>query len=210
MPPTPPPHLRKSPPEIAAAGKAAKGGDDSVDVAEAVKDDDNAPKKKMGRTNWGKEPHRGELKKAIDDYLNKTGNALDSNGEEIKDVYLYAGLVGIPFSTLYRYICPAEDKRRILGNGERGKKKLISNDNIQFIGETFTRLDRANDGASRQEGTDYLMSTVPNLSRAQALRQLTRVVLPKYHKVGLLKKTVQKVQETTSDRIAISLPQQIC
>ena len=156
----------------------------------------------------GKETHRGELEKAIGDYLNKTGNALDSNGEEIKDVYLYAGLVGIPFSTLYRYICPAEDKIRILGNGERGKKKLISNDNIQFIRENFTRLDRANDGASRQEGTDYLMSTVTNLSRAQASRQLTRVVLPKFHEVGLLKKTVQKVQETTSDRIAISLPQQ--
>ena len=114
LPPTPPPHLRKSPPEIAAAGKAAKGGDDSVDVAEAFKDDDNNPKKKRGQNNWGKEPHRGELEKAIDDCLNKTGNALDSNGEEIKDVYLYAGLVGIPFGTLYRYLCPAEDKRRIL------------------------------------------------------------------------------------------------
>ena len=101
-PPTPPPHLWTSPSEIAAAGKAAKGGDDFVDVAEAVKDDDNAPKKKRGRTNWGKEPHRGELEKAIGDYLNKTGNALDSNGEEIKDVYLYASLVGIPFSTFYR------------------------------------------------------------------------------------------------------------
>ena len=62
-PPTPRPHLRKSPPEIAAAGKAAKGGNDSVDVAEAVKDDDNAPKKKRGRTNWGKEPHRGDSKR---------------------------------------------------------------------------------------------------------------------------------------------------
>ena len=52
------------------------------------------------------------------------------------------------------------------------------------------------------------MSTVPNLSRAQASRQLTRVVLTKCHEVGLLKKKVQKFQETTSDRIAISLPQQ--
>ena len=52
------------------------------------------------------------------------------------------------------------------------------------------------------------MSAVPNLTRPQASRQLSRVVIPEGHKAGILKKTVQKVQATTSDRIAISLPQQ--
>ena len=92
-------------------------------------------------------------------------------------------------------------KEGLLEMESEGKRSLSAMITYNSSERFFTRLDRANDGASRQEGTDYLMSTVPNLSRAQASRQLTRVVLPKCHEVGLLKKTVQKVQETTSDRM---------
>lgn len=219
-PPDPPRHLQKSPPEQSAAAAAGEdvedgvnpvedaGGEEEEEEFEDDDVDDVAPKKKKCRINWGKEPHHSKLQKAIDDYLNKTGDALDNNDEWIEDINVYAALVGIPYNTLYKYVCPRAESRRVLGVGTRGRTQLISDDNVKFIGETFVRLDRSNDGASRKEGTDYVMSTVPNLTRPQASRQLSRVILPKCHEAGLLKKGVQKVQATTSDRVAISLPQQ--
>ena len=95
------------------------------------------------------------METAINDWFQKTGDAVDSNGEAIEDASVFAGLVGIPYHTLYKYIHPEEGKRRILGNGERGRQKLLDNDDVQFLGETLARLDRCNDGASKKEGTEH-------------------------------------------------------
>ena len=91
---------------------------------------------------------------------------------------IYAGLVGIPFNTLYRYIHPDEEKRQKLGNGERGRKKLVDGENCDFVAETLARQDRCNDGASRKEAIDIIMDIEPGLTRKQASRQLSRVILP--------------------------------
>ncbi|KAK1739421.1 hypothetical protein QTG54_009964 [Skeletonema marinoi] len=98
---------------------------------------------------------------------------------------VYAGLIGIPFNSLYKYLNPNKDERRILGNGERGRPKLLGVDDVQFLGETLARMDRCNDGASKKEGTDLVMSAVPNLTRPQASRQLSRIVIPEGHKAGI-------------------------
>eukprot|EP00957_Ditylum_brightwellii_P156034 11876390-Ditylum_brightwellii.AAC.1 len=91
------------------------------------------------------------MEKAINDWFKKEGDAVDSNGENIEDMKIYASLVGIPFPSLYKYIHPNEEKRHILGNGERGRRKLLKLEDVQFLGETLCRLDRCNDGASKKE-----------------------------------------------------------
>jgi len=177
--------LRKSPPEIAAAnndgndgvGPVVEDGDEEEEDDDVDGEDAGAPKKKRSRINWGAPPHRAKMETAINDWFQKTGDAVDSNGEAIEDASVFAGLVGIPYHTLYKYIHPEEGKRRILGNGERGRQKLLDNDDVQFLGETLARLDRCNDGASKKEGTDLVMSAVPNLSREQARRQLSLICI---------------------------------
>jgi hypothetical protein len=131
-PPTPPPHLRKSPPEIAAANNDGNDGVGPVEEdGEEEEDDDvdnedaGAPKKKRSRINWGAPPHRAKMETAINDWFQKTGDAVDSNGEAIEDANFFAGLVDIPYNTLYKYIQPNEVTRRILGNGDRGPPKLL-------------------------------------------------------------------------------------
>jgi hypothetical protein len=45
------------------------------------------------------------LAKAIQDWLNKEGDAINENGEEILDAHLFANKLGIPPQTFYKYIC---------------------------------------------------------------------------------------------------------
>jgi hypothetical protein len=135
---------------------------------------------------------------------------LDADGEEIEDLRVYANLVDVPYDTIYKYVHPDVDKRRILGNGERGRKKLMGDDDVKFVAETLCRLDRANDGASTKEGIDIVIDLVPHLSREQAQRQLTRRVIPEGNNSQILKKNLQKVQATTSLRVNLNIPQQYC
>ena len=176
---------------------------------DSVVDDDvdaDAPKKKSRRINWGKPgPDRDKLDKAINDWLEKTGDALDANGEEIKNLHTYANLVDIPFDTIYKYVHPDVDKRRTLGKGERGRKQLLSDGDKKFLAETLCRLDRANDGASTKEGIDMVMD-VGGLSRTQARLQLTRRVIPAGNDARILKKNLQRVQATTSHRVNLNIP----
>jgi hypothetical protein len=207
---SPPQRLRKSPPEQIAA--EAEGNKDVENgVVDSVVDDDvdaEAQKKKSRRINWGKPgPDRDKLDKAINDWLEKTGDALDANGEEIKNLHTYANLVDIPFDTIYKYVHPDVDKRRTLGKGERGRKQLLSDGDKKFLAETLCRLDRANDGASTKEGIDMVMD-VGGLSRTQARLQLTRRVIPAGNDARILKKNLQRVQATTSHRVNLNIPQQ--
>ena len=125
---TPP---RKSPPEIATT--TADVGEEDEDTNAVVDDDDDdddmgAPKKKKKkkktRTNWGKPPHRAKMEKAISDWFKKEGDAIDSNGEPIEDMHVYAGLIDIPFNSLYKYLNPNED--------ERGFLEMESEDDLSF------------------------------------------------------------------------------
>ena len=176
---------RKSTPDVMNADRTVAAATVATvdNEGEEVEDNDGndeaeRPKKKKSRTNWGAPANRQRIEKAISDYLNKEGNAIDRNGVFIENRTIYAGLVGISFNTLYRYIHPYEEKRQKLGNGERGRKKLIDGENCDFVAETLARQDRCNDGASRKEAIDIIMDIEPDLTRKQASRQLSRVILP--------------------------------
>jgi hypothetical protein len=75
---------------------------------------------KKTHINWGKREHRDLLAKAIQDWLNKEGDAINKNGEKILDAHLFANKLGIPPQTFYKYICTKN--RRILGKWERHKR----------------------------------------------------------------------------------------
>ena len=98
--------------------------------------------KNRKRINWGKFPHRLRLKSAIDDWDKKTGDALDINGDVISSKRLFSAIVGIPFKTFAPYVHPNKKRRRSLGNGLRGKEKVLSSGDVEFIAEVCARADR--------------------------------------------------------------------
>lgn len=175
------------------------------DEAGGFKASENAPKKK-GRTNWGKGDNRAKLEKAISDWVNKEGDIYDDNEEKIDDWKVFANKVGIAPDTFYKYI-KAKNPRQ-LGDGYRGKKKLMTEDEIKFAGCVLARADRGNDGLSSKEAVDMIQELIPNVSRETARRQMQRYVLPLNAAIGVLKKSLQLVQGTTSDRTNINLAQQ--
>ena len=137
----------------------------------------------------GAPSNRERIEKAINDYLNKEGNAIDCNGAFIEDRNVYAGLVGIPYNTLYKYIHPDEGKRKTLGNGRRGPNILVEDEHCQFVAETLAGWNRCYDGfSSRKEAINIIMDVQPDLTRAPASRQFSRVILPQAHTKGILKK----------------------
>ena len=224
-PPTPPPHLRKTPPELIVpiSDKTKATPKTAIPVCDTNGDTQPAAKKrpaasvppapaparkKAPRINWGKGVHRDIMEKALRDWFNKTGYVFDDNGEAIDSWKVYANKVGIPHNTFFKYIHPDLGKRRTLGDGSRGKKKLLSDSDVKLAGAVFARADRGNDGMSRKEATDMIQDLNPDISRKAAARQLSRVVLPRNAAVGILKKSTQKVQATTSDRTNINIAQQ--
>ena len=112
--------------------------DDSSDSDEEMERE----QKKMKRINWGKFPHQLRLMSAIDDWDNKTGDALDINGDVISSKSLFSAIVGIPLKTLAPYVHPNKKRRWILGNGLRGKEKVLTGGDVEFIAEVCARADR--------------------------------------------------------------------
>jgi hypothetical protein len=150
------------------------------------------------------------MHEAIQNWFDNSEDRFDDNGEIISSHAIYAHRVGIPCKTFYKYIHPDEKKRLVLGDGSRGKTKLLTDKGVKFTGEILARQDRANDGLSRKEAKDVIMDLNNNLSRSQAAKQLSRRVLPENSKAGVIKATTQKVQATMSDCTNISLGQQFC
>lgn len=77
--------MKKTLPIIVTAGKDGEDSNYLVEdtVEEEVEDNDDTPKKKKDQTNWGKESNCGKLEKAVNDYLDKTGNTRSYIGGEI-------------------------------------------------------------------------------------------------------------------------------
>ena len=109
---------------------------------------------KKTHINWGKGEHPSLLAKAIQDWLNKEGDTINENGEEILNAHLFADKLGIPLQTFYKYICT--ENRRILGDKTRGKKKWMTNDNVLFAGCVLAHADQENDGLSLKEAVNMI------------------------------------------------------
>ena len=182
---------------------ASQDGDEGK--TESQSKEEEAPQKKK-RRNWGVGDDRLLMDKAVNDWFEKGELKYDDNGEEITDYRIYARRECIPVNTFYKYICT--NNRRKIGDGRRGKRRILEDEDIKFVGNVCARADRANDGLSRKEATDVIQQLKPNINRFAAARQLSRVVIPKNAAAGLIKCKTQKVQGTTSDRTNINTAQQ--
>jgi hypothetical protein len=169
-------------------------------------DIENEQKKKKSRTNWGTGEHRIKLDKALNDWSKKEGDIFDDNGEMIDNWRVFANKVDIPADTFYKYIKP--NNPRQVGDGSRGKKRLMTTDEIKFTGCILARQDRVNDGLSTKEALDLVQEMIPDITRKAARNAMYRNILPLNHALGVLKRTTQKVQATTTDRTNINIPQQ--
>ena len=134
----------------------------------------DTPIKNNKHINWGKGEHCDLLEKVIDGWLNKTGKEIyDDNDEEIADWRVFVNKLGVPQSTLYKYINPNESKRCKLGDGARGEKSVLSCDNVTFVGNVLSRTDRGNTGMSTTEAIDMITKLKPGINRDTARHCLT-------------------------------------
>lgn len=95
-------------------------------------------KPKSKRINWGKSPHKERLTTILNDWFSKSGQCIDEHtGLPIPDYRVYASKVGISRTTLFKYIHKDPSKRRLLrddvGSGTRGKKRLMSEEDVRRI-----------------------------------------------------------------------------
>ena len=110
--------------------------------------------------------------------------------------------------TLYTY-CRAEKlKRQSIGNGVGPNRRLLTDGDINFIGDVLARSDRGENGMSRLEAMDAIQEVNPTLDRKQAKDLLERRVLPKSHADGKINRHTLKVQVTTTERTAITYQSQ--
>ena len=102
----------------------------------------------------------------------KTDLAIDSN--ENPNIYLkeYAVIVVIPGPTFYKYSRANKSKCQFIGNGVRTNITLLTDDDINFIGDVLARSDCGNNGLSRQESIDAIQEVTLRLDRKQAKDQL--------------------------------------
>ena len=128
-------------PAPVAALHTAEGAAPVVVGFESI--DNQQTKKKKSRTNWGTGEPRIKLEKALNDWSKKVGDIFDDNGEIINDWKIFASKVDIPADTFYKYIKP--NNPRQIGDRSRGKKRLMTDDEIKFTGCILAWNDCVND-----------------------------------------------------------------
>jgi hypothetical protein len=179
--------------------------EEAAPVIAGFKATENLPKN-TSRINLAKGEHCVKLEKVIHDWNEKEGNIYDDNGERIDDYNVFANRIGIPANAFYKYINPNEPRQ--IGDRSCCKKRLMTADEIKFAGWILAWANRGNDGLSSKEAVDMIQELVPNITRVSARRQMQRYVMLLNAVIGVLKRTTQKVQATTSDRTNINVAQQ--
>ena len=109
----------------------------------------------------------------------KTDLAIDENEDPIKDLKEYAVIVVMGSPTFYTYCRADKSKHQSIGNGVGPNRRLLTDGDINFIGDVLARPDRGNNGMSRLEAMDDIQEVNPTLDRNQAKDLLERRVLPK-------------------------------
>jgi hypothetical protein len=168
---------------------------------------DTVPGEKINkkRTNWSLAENQSILKRAVNDWVKKEGTALDTNGEPYARLTMYASVAGIPYSTLKKYVCEDESKRRTLGNSV-GRKALFSKTDQDYIADVLARKDRANDGAEPTEVYEMLQEIKPALTNVQVRQHFKRTLMPQHPEQ--IKPRSVAAQGTTTKRNAITVAQQ--
>lgn len=156
---------------------------------------------KKARVDWSRGENLEKLRKAVNEYLNKTGTYL---AEQSMTLQRFSQLVQIPHETLRKYVCTDPAKRRVLGCSS-GRKSLISSSVQEFSVDMIRRKDRGNDGMTNLEAVDMVQDLEPALTRKQISQSFRRTVR-KNHKSVL--SNIVKAQASTTKRNAITVSQQ--
>ena len=106
------------------------------------------------------------LRKAVEEWENKSGSALDCDGEEVS-MKVYSNLVGIPYESFRKYVSKDTLKRRNLGVAP-GRKPLLDADEQEYVANVVARMDRANEGNEPYEVREYIRGMYPELTDIQA------------------------------------------
>jgi hypothetical protein len=138
----------------------------------------DAQKPIQKRTNWAKGENLLKMTSAVKNWEDKTGEALDSNGEKLR-LAVYSNVVGIPYNTLKKFVGAKQETRREVGKSV-GKAPLLPKEDQLFLAELFVRKDRANDGAKPKEAIDMVQDLDTSLTRLQATRHLQRTLIPTF------------------------------
>ena len=163
-----------------------------------------AMKVKVPRTNWSVGNAAINLGKAVTDWDENIGDALDNNGEK-RSLQVFCNVVEIPYNTFKQYVCSNKDKRRVVGDSV-GRQPLLRKDQQDFVADVLARRDRGNDGAAPSEAIELVIELMPELTVAQATRHFNRTLLPNHS--DQLKQHKVKAQATTTRRSAITVEQQ--
>ena len=139
------------------------------------------------RINWGLEPNKWKLEKAISDWIRKKGDRLDSNGEVIDNMNTFCNVVGISKFTLQKYVHKDPNKRRKIGNSV-GNPPLLPKQDQRFLSEIIVRKDRANNGIGIEDVIDRIQELNPSLTSKQAANHFHRTLKRKNN--DLLKKNL--------------------
>ena len=78
--------------------------------------------------------------------------------------------------TFYKYVKP--NNPQVLGDGNHGLKKWMTNDNVQYAGCVLAHADQENDGLSSKEAVYMIQELQPDLTRVAAQKQINCYVLP--------------------------------
>ena len=156
---------------------------------------------KVQRTNWGVGAAAIKLGKAVTDWDEKIGEALDKNGEK-RSLQVFCNVVEIPYNTFKHYVSSEKDKPRVVGDSV-GRQPLLRKDQQDFVADVLARRDRGNDGAAPSEAIELVIELVPELTVAQETRHFNRTLLPNHS--DLLKQHKVKAQATATRRSATNL-----
>eukprot|EP00986_Skeletonema_menzelii_P010756 scaffold5366_cov138-Skeletonema_menzelii.AAC.7 len=174
-------------------------------------------KPKSKRINWGKSPHKERLTTILSDWYSKSGACIDdTTGQPIGDYRVYASKVGISRTTLFKYIHKDPSKRRLVreddGSGTRGKKRLMSEEEVRAVVRELKEGKDDSTPPSRNEAVDLIVKRF-GLSRQAASRQLTRHVMPMFHEGLYPAGGEHTVEDDAGGKVpaaaAVAAPQQV-
>jgi hypothetical protein len=113
------------------------------------------------KTKWHFEENQLMLQTAVKEWDNKSGSALDCNGEAVS-MTVYSNLVGIQYETFRKYASKDTLKRCKIGAAP-GWKPLLDADEQEYVANVVAPMDRVNEGSELYEVREYIRDIHPEL-----------------------------------------------
>ena len=107
-------------------------------------------------------------------------------------------------STLYKYCCANKSRSQSIGIGVSPNSTLLTDGDINFMGNVLARSDIGNNDMRHQEAIYAIQEVNPTLYQNQAKDLLEQRIFPKAYSDGEIERKTLKVQAATTERTAIT------